>query len=183
MNKPRISLALLKATIGLPIIVLFTTRMIFQFGIVNGLLLTLLCWSFLQLCTPVTKGGIFCDALRELQGKSVFAFSEPLLWMTALLINIILLQSYPALYLETGISHLLLHILMHPWPFWTILASCAFSMMYNTYILRNRRYAKTAVSIAIGTLLRISCLFIFFFFGYRYIVAIVNTHGLPIAWG
>lgn len=176
--KKYIALYLFKLLVCIPLILLFTTHMITRFEPVDGIHLVILIWTFIILCTPVTKGGVLIDGPMYLVFGKTWAFTEIILWLVALIINLVTIDTRPGLYVNTFITHFLYHILMNPWPFWLVLGACALSMLYNTIHVRDPQRVSL-VAFAMGMLLRISAIVLLFMVSYPDMIVILNTHGLP----
>lgn len=177
--RTRISLSSLKACFGIPVFALFILLMNIRFGLILGIHQSLLWWSFFILCTPVTKGGIFIDGIRSLGKKKRWYYSEIVVWLVAIILNIISLHFFTYTYYLTGVSHLLLHILLYPWPYWIILLTGIISMVNDTILYRDEQQKITAFHIIIGWLMRFGCISTFIFIAYPLIVTMLNIYGLP----
>jgi hypothetical protein len=92
----------------------------FEYGLATGGLVTALTWSFFVLCTPVADAGFLLDfPLRLLFGIRMF-ISEAVVWVIAILTNILVLIAYPATYETTAITDILQRIITTPYPYWGI---------------------------------------------------------------
>ncbi|OIO66424.1 hypothetical protein AUJ68_00915 [Candidatus Woesearchaeota archaeon CG1_02_57_44] len=105
--------------VGIIIIYLaYTAR---YFGMQNGLVITILTWSFFVFCTPVADAGFLLDfPIRLLTGMRMI-YTEIIVWVIALLVNIGAMLFAPAIYQKTLILSLFYHIITHPWPMWIII--------------------------------------------------------------
>jgi len=92
-----------------------------KFGRREGLLVTMLTWSFFVFCTPIADAGILIDFPFRLLTKVRMLYSEMVVWVLAALINAYALLSRPSVYDTTIILNLFHHILTQPWPFWLII--------------------------------------------------------------
>ncbi|MBN1377233.1 hypothetical protein JW949_02770 [Candidatus Woesearchaeota archaeon] len=87
----------------------------------DGFIITLLTWSFFVFCTPIADAGVLIDFPIRLITKIRMIYSEILVWITALSINIYSLTFMPQLYEKTIVLRLFNHILLQPFPFWSII--------------------------------------------------------------
>ena len=93
----------------------------FEYGLATGGLVTTLTWSFFVLCTPVADAGFLLDfPLRLLFGIRMIV-SEVVVWVIAILINLMVMFAYPETYETTAVTDILLRILTTPYPYWGII--------------------------------------------------------------
>lgn len=91
-----------------------------KFGADQGLLISLLTWSFFVLCTPIADAGVLIDLpLRLFLGVRMI-FSELFVWLFAISANIVSLIIFPSIYETTILLSLFQYILSHPLPYWGI---------------------------------------------------------------
>ena len=119
------------ALIGL--LITYFTYMSWKFDAATGAWLALLSWSFFVLCTPVADGGfIIAFPVRLLFGTRML-FTQLIVWMLAIAINIAALNFAPAGYEDTALTRLLFTILTTPWPYWSILAISAVGTAFSIW--------------------------------------------------
>ncbi len=87
----------------------------------DGFMITLITWSFFVFCTPIADAGVLVDFPIRLITKIRMIHSEILVWIIALFINIYSLIFVPYLYEKTIVLRLFKHILLQPFPFWSII--------------------------------------------------------------
>jgi len=105
----------------------------YKFGAANGLLVTILSWSFFVFCTPIADAGFIFDfPVRLIIGMRMI-YSEMIVWGIATLINIIALTSYSELYDKTLILKLFHYILLQPFPYWGIILLSAVGTFLSIY--------------------------------------------------
>lgn len=97
-----------------------------KFGSGEGLLVTMLTWSFFVFCTPIADAGILIDFPLRYLVKVRMIYSEMAVWILATSMNILITLFNPALYDQTIVLQLFYHILSQPWPFWLIILLSAF---------------------------------------------------------
>ncbi len=92
----------------------------YQYNFLTGGVASLLTWSFFVLCTPVADAGFLLDfPLRLLFGIRM-VLSEIVVWVVAILINIIALIYFRDFYQTTIITRLMEAILTTPFPYWFV---------------------------------------------------------------
>jgi len=117
--------ALFKFLIIFFIVITYFVFESFHFGIQNGFFITLLTWSFFVLCTPIADGGFLIDFPVRLFTNFRMVYSEIIVWVSAISINIYAFFFRSFSYDETVLLQLFHHILSQPIPFWVIIVlSC-----------------------------------------------------------
>ena len=97
---------------------LFTSH---KFGAREGFLISTLTWSFFVLCTPIADAGFLLDfPIRLITGIRMI-FSEIMVWILAIAINIFALFFAPHAYEDTILLSLFSHILSQPFPYFAII--------------------------------------------------------------
>jgi len=98
---------------------------VYKFGAENGLLITLLSWSFFVLCTPIADAGFLLDFPVRLITGIRMMYSEIIVWIFAISLNAATALYNPSLYSNTLLLNLFYNILSTPFPYWgIILLSC-----------------------------------------------------------
>jgi hypothetical protein len=93
----------------------------YQYDLLTGGIAALITWSFFVLCTPVADAGFLLDfPLRLIFGIRMI-FSEIVVWMIALLINVFCLLYFSDFYETTFITQLIKVILTNPYPYWIVI--------------------------------------------------------------
>lgn len=92
-----------------------------QYGVTDGFSITWLTWSFFVLCTPIADAGFLIDFPTRLILNLRMIFSETMVWMIAISLNIYNYFFHPELYAKTELLKLFKHILDQPLPFWIII--------------------------------------------------------------
>jgi len=96
----------------------------FKYWIKDWLLVSTLSWSFFVLCTPVADAWFLIDFPLRLITKIKMLYSEILVWIIAILLNLYAFFQNPEIYQKTDLLSLFKHILDKPFPFyWIILLS------------------------------------------------------------
>tara|TARA_R110000868_G_scaffold226872_1_gene479764 strand:- start:293692 stop:294279 length:588 start_codon:yes stop_codon:yes gene_type:complete len=95
--------------------------MSWKFDASTGALLALLSWSFFVLCTPIADGGfVVAFPVRLLFGTRMVT-TQIVVWVVALVINIVAVSVVPKAYSQTALTDVLYSILTTPWPNWSVL--------------------------------------------------------------
>lgn len=113
--------ALIKFLLVFLVFVSYFLFLVFRYGAGNGILITILTWSFFVLCTPIADAGFLLDfPLRLITGIRMF-YSEIIVWTIAINANLYFFFSNPSAYEKTFLLKIFKHILEKPWPFWGII--------------------------------------------------------------
>ncbi len=92
----------------------------YEYDFLTGGAAALLTWSFFVLCTPVADAGFLLDfPLRLLFGIRM-VISEVVVWVVAILINVVMLIYNGSYYETTLITKLLHQIITTPYPYWGV---------------------------------------------------------------
>lgn len=106
---------------------------IIQFGIGNGLMVTLLTWTFFVFGTPIADAGALIDfPLRLITGIRMI-YSEIMVWIIAFFVNIFAYFLNPQIYDKTILLKLFKYIISHPYPYWIIIILSAFGTFLSVY--------------------------------------------------
>ena len=103
-------------------------------GIKNGFLISILTWSFFVLCTPIADAGILIDFPMRLITGIKMIYSEIIVWVIAISLNLFMFFSNPNLYDKTILLSLFKHIIDTPFPFWAIIILSAAGTFLSIYI-------------------------------------------------
>lgn len=112
---------LLKFLLVLSVLVLYFFFIAFHYGVKDGIFIAALTWSFFVLCTPIADAGFLLDFPIRLIANIRMMYSEILVWILAIFLNIYGFFFSPAVYQKTVILRLFFHILEQPFPFWSII--------------------------------------------------------------
>lgn len=105
------------------IILIFLAYFLFvsaEYGYTDGFFITWLSWSFLVLCTPIADAGILIDFPVRLVTGIKMVYSEVLVWVIAIALNLYASFFSPEVYSQTQMLNLFRHIIENPIPFWSI---------------------------------------------------------------
>ena len=103
-------------------------------GLKDGITISLLTWSFFVLCTPIADGGILLDfPLRLITGIKMI-YSELMVWIIAISLNMFTYLHNPAIYQKTMLLSLFKHIIDNPFPYWFIFFISAIGTYLSIYI-------------------------------------------------
>ncbi len=93
----------------------------YEYDLLTGGIAALITWSFFVLCTPVADAGFLLDfPIRVLFGIRM-VWSEVVVWVIAILINLICLSYFKAFYQTTFLTQIMEVILTTPFPYWSII--------------------------------------------------------------
>ena len=92
-----------------------------KYGIQDGFFVAILTWSFFVLCTPIADAGFLIDFPLRLITNIRMIFSELIVWIIAIALNIYAFFITPAVYDITPLLNIFKHILEKPIPFWSII--------------------------------------------------------------
>ena len=92
-----------------------------RFGGRQGILVTILTWTFFVFCTPIADAGfVLAFPIRLLIGVKM-VYTQIFAYFLAFFINIFTLLLMPATYNKTLLLKLFRQILTTPWPYWVII--------------------------------------------------------------
>ncbi len=106
-------------------------------GAKDGFAISVLTWSFFVLCTPIADAGILIDLPIRLITGIKMIYSEVVVWIVAIIINIFMLFSAPAIYDKTIVLSLFKHIINNPFPYWIIIILSGVGTFLSIYIADN----------------------------------------------
>ncbi|MBS3798803.1 hypothetical protein [Pseudoalteromonas sp. BDTF-M6] len=92
----------------------------YQYDFITGGVASLITWSFFVFCTPVADAGFLLDfPIRLLLGVRM-VLSEIVVWIIAIMINVLLLFYLPEFYETTFVTQTMKKILTTPFPYWSV---------------------------------------------------------------
>ncbi len=105
----------------------------FKYGLKNGILISLLTWSFFVFCTPIADAGFLLDFPVRIFTNIRMLHSEILVWLIAGSLNVYALTFQKEIYQKTFILQTFYHIITHPFPFWLIIIISAIGTFMSVY--------------------------------------------------
>jgi len=123
--------ALIKFLSVITIIIAYFSIVSFHLGLENGVLVTILTWTFFVFCTPIADAGFLIDFPMRLITGMRMLYSEMMVWVVAFTIVISSLTLKPELFEKSTILLLFKDILSKPWPFWSIIALSALGTFFS----------------------------------------------------
>lgn len=105
-----------------------------KYGYKDGFLIAWMTWSFFVLCTPIADAGMLIDFPVRLVTGVKMVFSESLVWLVAISLNLYTYTFHNTFYDQTQILTLFKHILMNPWPLWIIIFIAAIGTFLSIQI-------------------------------------------------
>jgi hypothetical protein len=114
-------------------------------GIKEGFLIGFLTWSFFVLCTPISDAGILIDFPIELVTGIKMIYSEVIVWIIAISLNIFIYFQNPEIYNNTVLLALFKHIIEEPIPYWGIIILSFFGTFLSLFIADSFINKKTKV--------------------------------------
>lgn len=116
---------ILRFLLLLGVLIAYFGYLSWEYGLASGGLAAALTWSFFVLCTPIADAGFLLDfPVRLIVGLRMM-YTEIMVWILAGGMNFAALSYSPDSYGNTALTRLLKEILLHPWPYWSIIALCA----------------------------------------------------------
>lgn len=115
---------LYKFLLLLAVLISYFLYLNYHYGMATGSFVLALTWSFFVLCTPIADAGFLLDfPVRLITGMRMFT-CELLVWVIAISINLFAVFYAPETYDKTFVTSLFYKILIHPWPYWSIIVLC-----------------------------------------------------------
>jgi len=124
---------LYKFLILVAILLAYFVYMSKQYGASEGLLLSVLSWSFFVLCTPIADGGFIVAFPVRLLFKVKMVTTQIITWLLALLFNIWAFNVTADIYEKSAVTQVLYKILQTPYPYWGILIVSALGTFLSIY--------------------------------------------------
>ncbi len=113
--------ALLKFSLVILIFIGYFFFISWKYGYQQGLIITILSWSFFVLCTPVADAGFLIDFPLRLILKIRMIVVESVVWLIAISLNFYFFFFHSEFYLKTKLLDFFYYILSNPVPFWIII--------------------------------------------------------------
>ncbi|NPA86609.1 MAG: hypothetical protein GXO00_01220, partial [Candidatus Diapherotrites archaeon] len=125
--------ALRKFIIVLLVFLAYFAYVAYHYGVKDGLIITLLTWSFFVLSTPIADAGFLLDfPLRILTGMRMVK-AEMIVWAIAISLNVYFVLFHPEVYQTTTLLQVFYHILTHPIPYWSIIVLSAIGTFLSVH--------------------------------------------------
>ncbi len=115
------------------ILVAYFLYMSWKYDASTGFGVAVLTWSFFVLCTPVADGGFILAFPIRLLFKVRMSITQVVLWFVAIGINLLMLSTHPETYDFSFLTKLLKHILIEPYPYWSILIISALGTFLSIF--------------------------------------------------
>lgn len=115
------------------IVLLYFVFMSFKYGIEQGILVTILTWTFFVFCTPIADAGFLLDFPLRIITKIKMLYSEIFVWIIAFGINVYMLLFNSEIYKKTALLKLFNHIILNPFPFWIIILLSGIGTFLSVY--------------------------------------------------
>jgi len=93
----------------------------YKYGAKEGLLVAWVTWSAFVLGTPIADAGFLIDFPMRLITRMRMLFSEILVWVVAIGLNIYALNFRPEIYQSSTILKIFHQVLTQPIPYWIII--------------------------------------------------------------
>ncbi len=124
---------LLKFLLLVALLVAYFVYMSYQYGAGDGLLISVLTWSFFVLCTPVADGGFILAFPIRLLFQVKMVVTQLLTWVLAIVLNIWAFYQAQEIYAKSPVTEILLTILSTPYPYWGILLISALGTFLSIF--------------------------------------------------
>ncbi len=93
----------------------------YKYGTKDGFFVAWLTWSAFVLGTPIADAGFLIDfPVRLLTGMRML-FSEIMVWIIAISLNLYAVSFHPEIYQSSTILKIFYQALTHPFPYWIII--------------------------------------------------------------
>ncbi len=92
----------------------------YEYDLLTGGIAALVTWSFFVLCTPVADAGFLLDLPLRLLFGIRMVLSEIVVWIIAILINVIAMIYFREFYQTTLLTRFMEAIIMTPYPYWAV---------------------------------------------------------------
>jgi hypothetical protein len=146
-----------------------------KFGALKPAIQTvMLAWSMFILCIPYSHGRIILGVPYKIITGRTAAYPEAIMWLMAVVLNIIAYISIPYVYFYTTFNHMLFRIITTPWPYWILILVCAFGTFYKFLVGVNNFKFNKLKHYPVRILLMILGFSIFFYFSYKELVILLN---------
>jgi len=120
MRQPR-QQVFLKFVLLCLILLSYFAYLSYEYDFMTGGIASLITWSFFVLCTPIADAGFLLDfPIRMLFGIRM-VLSEIVVWVIAIMINVVSLAYFSAFYDITFITKTMYVILTTPYPYWAVI--------------------------------------------------------------
>ncbi|MCB9359349.1 hypothetical protein H6503_05440 [Candidatus Woesearchaeota archaeon] len=133
-------------------------------GLKEGLLISMLSWSFFVLCTPIADAGILIDFPMRIIAGIQMVYSEIVVWIIAIALNISTFFLSPATYDKTILLSLFKHILEAPFPYWIIIVLSCFGTFASIYIADSLINSKKKEQVTSNILIKYRIVIFLFLF-------------------
>lgn len=110
-----------KFSLILSVFLAYFVFVVVKFGVKDGFAVSWLTWSFFVLCTPVADAGLLLDFPIRMISSLRMLYTELMVWLFAVSLNVIFIARFPGLYQRTKILSFFEHILENPFPMWSII--------------------------------------------------------------
>lgn len=167
----------LKFLLLLCVLLLYFSYLTYEYGVLTGGVVAALTWSFFVLCTPVADAGFLLDFPIRLIFGFRMLYSEILVWLIAISINLYALSDGGASYDKTVLTTLLKKIIITPYPYWSIIILSGLGTFLSIYfgdemldVFRHRDRVKYHQHGFKFKLIGIISLFFLIFLAYYYLL-------------
>lgn len=135
---------LTRFTLVLLVFVTYFVFVAYEYGAKEGLWIAWLTWSGFVLGTPIASAGFLVDfPMRMITGIRML-FSEMMVWTVAISLNLYALTFQSHIYQTNTLLKIFHQILIHPIPYWTIIAVSALgtfiSIHFGDELLDKRKH-------------------------------------------
>ncbi|USN57434.1 MAG: hypothetical protein H6766_03180 [Candidatus Peribacteria bacterium] len=125
--------ALVRFFLLILIVVGYFFYMAHKFGTSDGLLVTVLTWSFFVFCTPIADAGFILAFPVRLLLHVRMLYTQLAAFVIAAGLNLYTYFAMPEIYTKTVILNLFYHILSQPRPFWGIIVLSIIGTVFSIY--------------------------------------------------
>ena len=113
---------------------LYFLYLIYEYGIQDGGLVTLLTWSFFVLCTPVADAGFLLDFPIRLLYKIKMIYTEIIVWIIAISFSAYGIFYQSQIFEVNYLMKIFKGILINPSPYWLIIILCGIGTFLSIFL-------------------------------------------------
>jgi hypothetical protein len=132
-NHPTHRETFLKFLLLVSLLVAYFIYMSYQYGAGEGLLISVLTWSFFVLCTPIADGGFILAFPIRLLFQVKMVVTQLLTWVLAIVLNLWAFYQAHEIYAKSPVTEILLTIISTPYPYWGILLISALGTFLSIF--------------------------------------------------
>lgn len=123
----------LRYVLLLALVIIYAIYVTHKLGTKDGIIVTIITWSFFVFCTPIADAGFFIAFPTRLLLGIRMVYTQIFSYVFAFIINVIFLITFPAIYNKTLILKLFHTIITTPYPDWLIIVISFIGTFFSIY--------------------------------------------------